>query len=172
MITVTNTSEQRVLWHYRVPGRNQYSVISLGSGRQDQIDRENRFSAEETEAVIKQLQKHGARSKEDLKNKPDSGFHGLVYSLGKPLTETQIHDGHDKMMDGREQLAARESVRAALGQDIAINGDARKGGKRRSRETQVEVIEAPSDDPKRRGSEIHMNLTISPEGRDLRLPGN
>jgi hypothetical protein len=171
MITVTNTSEQRIKFHYTEFGRAQFSILTLGPGRQDYLDKDNRWGGEETQYVINQMIRLGARDKDTLKHKADTKFHGLVFSMSKPLTETQIHDGHDKVLEGREITSAREAVAGAMRQDVIINGPAKNGGKRRSRETQVTIEEGKSEIKNRAGNEVRMDLTISPDGHDLRMPG-
>ncbi|MBW8066845.1 MAG: hypothetical protein GJU73_05300 [Ferrovum sp.] len=166
MITIANTSRQHHKFVYRKPGKMQADFIDIAPGRQDMIGRD--FTAGESESVILQLLRMGARPKEEFDKKPDPDFHGLVFSLHKPLTTEQIQESAAIVIDGADIVAAQESIKSALGSDAAIyNAD---GKPRKGRESTVTVVATdPNGSPLKNG--IDMNLTISPNGDKLKMPG-
>ncbi len=166
MIIVANTSRQHHRFFYRQPGRMQHSYVDIPSGRQAEIGKH--FTAAEKESVISQLQIVGARSKDEIDRKPDVNFKGLVYSLVKPLTEDQILESAKKVDDGADIVSAQESIKSALGADEVVYGKGSKG--RKNRETTIEVV---ATDPNGRPIDggIDMNLTVTPAGEEVKLPG-
>ena len=162
MLTLANTSKQHHKFFYRHPGRMQHTFIDIASGRQ--VELKDIFDANAIENVIAQLRVIGARSKEDLSIKPDPDFHGLVFSVNKPLTTEQILESAEKVSDGADITSADESIKSAIGADSVIYDENKKS--RRNRESTIQVIAtAPNGQPLDGG--IDMDLTVSPSGDSI-----
>ena len=158
MITITNASRQKHRFHYREPGRKQYSYIDIPSGTQAQIGKD--FGAGATEDVIDQLNRYGHRPKEEFDKKPDPKFHGLLYSLGKPMTTEQIEEAAGIVIEGAQTTSVREIMKSAAGADQAIYG--KEGNRKKGRESTLRIVETDQLG-KENPDGFHTEITVSQE---------
>jgi len=163
---VSNPSKQHVLFLYRDPRNNLLARIDLQSGGQAEIGR--LWSPEETAKVIEQLERFGARDAAESHGAMGR-FLGLLYRDMAPVTTGEIEMAHAAMVATQEHRSAAEATRSALAFDRSVNGG--RGGQRRARTTQVEVLEQLAPGARPTGNEIAFGLTVDPEGsRDMKLP--
>lgn len=162
MIYLANTTKQNWNHCYRAPETNRAQMVQIPSGRQAEIG--EHWSASQTEAVIRELEKFGARPAVDANGKLDK-FPGLLYSTTKPIKEDQIVSGHDAVVEMQEKRSAEEAVNSAKAFDTTTR--ANKGrGKRLAKVTAVEVKQDLPRGKKPSGEEVDFSMTVSEDGTD------
>lgn len=165
MITIQNASKQYIRFAFRIPGANQSTYEDIPSGCQSQIGRD--FGVNETESIVQQLQRLGARSRSEMLAKPDPTFKGLVYSVDKKaFTESEIMEASERVVEGAEITSAREMLKSVMGGDRKINEGTKAG--RRSKETTFDI--ATLDANGKQTSGISSSIVVAAQGDTLKLP--
>ena len=169
MIYLTNPTRQHWQFHYRTPTDNLLAMVEIRSGQQVAIGKD--WTPEQTEKVIKQLQRHGAREAEDFSSLVNR-FSGLMYRVGDPVQKDEILDANAIVNDTNQQRSVDEAVKAAAGFDRAANAATSGPRRRPARITQVEVEQQLQPHERATGDEVHFSLTVDPEAgkSNIQLP--
>ncbi len=134
---IGNTTKQTMVHCFRLPASDKTQMVTIESGRQEKVG--DGWTSDQTDAVVKHLELFGARRSNET-GMAMKGFTGLLYSVDKPISETQIISGHDAVVDNQELRSATEATRSALAFDRSTRAD--KGrGKRLAKVTEVEVLQ-------------------------------
>lgn len=166
-ITLTNCSKQNVRYCCLPPEHTKTLVIEVPSGQQRQFG--HNFTHDQVQAVIAHMEKHGYRQKAEISRR-NTEFSGVVYSLDKPATESQIQAAHEMLVDSQERRSAAEATKSALAFDQATR-DPKDRRKRLARVTEVSVKQDIPKTEKPTGKEIEFSVSVSPDGAtDLKLP--
>ena len=168
-IFLTNPTRQHWVFNYRTPTDNLLAAIEIRSGQQVAIG--DGWNPEQTEKVLVQLQRHGAREATDFDGLINK-FAGLMYRVGSPVQKDEILDANAVVLDTNQQRSVDETVKAAAGFDSAAN-TATSGPRRRpARITQVEVEQQLQPHERATGDEVHFSLTVDPETQksNIKLP--
>lgn len=156
MIYLANTTKQHWNHCYRAPESNRAQMVQIPSGQQAMIGQQ--WTKEQTDAVLVELEKFGARPAIDTNGKLDK-FPGLLYSTSKPISEHQIHAGHEAVVEHQEKRSAEEAVRSAKAFDVSTR--AQKGrGKRLAKVTGVEVHQDLPRGQRPTGNEVDFSVTV------------
>lgn len=158
---IANTTKQDWHHHFRVLETNRPYYTQIPSGSQVELGKD--WNAAQTDSVIRQLEKYGARHAVDV-NKKIGKFHGLLYRTDKPITENQILTGHDAVVETQEKRSATEATRAVLGFEKS-NRD-KRSGKRLAKVTEVEIHQDIPRHQKPSKDDIHLKISVAEDGRD------
>lgn len=164
---LANTTKQHWNHCFRPPEATRFHMVQIPSGQQVELG--HNWSKDQMEAVIRDLERFGARPVVDANGKMDN-FPGLLYSTTKPISEDKIVAGHDAVVEAQEKRSASEATRSALAFDSTTR--ANKGrGKRLAKVTEVEVKQDLPRNQKPTGNEVNFSVGVSEDGRsDLKLP--
>lgn len=166
-LAIANSTRGPFEFHYREPVNKLVQVLRIHSGHQVVIGKH--WSPEQKQFVIDQLERFGARDAAEVYGKLGE-FHGLTYRNDAIISSDEIVLGNEALVETQKERSVKEATRSALGFDRAVR---RPNSARRvaAQMTEVEVRQelAPHDRP--RGDEVHMHLTVAPDGRsDVKLP--
>lgn len=166
-IHIANCTKQNVRYFYRAPEQSQPKFIELPSGHQGIIG--HGWSEQQMRSVISHMERHGFRPASESSSRLTE-FTGVFYRIEKPVTENQIHTGHDALVEHQERVSAQEATRGALAFDGATR-DPKNRKKRLARVTEVSVKQDVPPREKPTGNEVNFSLSVDPEGRsDVKLP--
>jgi hypothetical protein len=157
MIYIANTTKQNWNHHFRVLESNRPFFVQIPSGSQVSVGQS--WSAAQTESVVGQLEKFGARQANETSRKLDR-FTGLLY----PISENQIVSGHDAVVENQERRSAAEATKSALGFDAATRDKRTK--KRLASVTEVTVKQDTPRNEKPSGNEVNFSVAVTEDGRD------
>jgi len=164
---IGNTTKQTMVHCFRLPESHKMNALSIESGHQEKIG--DGWTSDQTDAVIQHLELYGARRSNET-GMSMKGFTGLLYSVDKPITETQIVSGHDAVVDTQELRSATEATRSALAFDRSTRANKGKG-KRLAKVTEVEVVEDIQGNQKPTGKEVKFSMSVSEQGSETaRIP--
>jgi hypothetical protein len=168
-IFLTNPTTQNWEFHYRTPTDNLLAMVEIRSGRQVEIGK--KWSPEQTEKVITQLQRHGAREATDF-NGLIRKFSGLMYRVGERIESDEILDANSVVKDSLQQRSVDEAVKAAAGFDRAAQGATPGVRRRPARVTGVEVTQQLQPHEHATGDEVKFSMTVDPEAgtSNIKLP--
>lgn len=169
MIYIANTTKQH--WHhcFRLPETNKSVMMEIPSGHQVEVVESKHWTKEQIDSFIANLERFGARAAVDLNGKLDK-FPGLLYSTTRPLTEDQIHHGHDAVVEAQEKRSAEEAVRSAKGFDVATRAQGKVRGKRLAKVTEVEVKQDLPPNQKPTGNEVAFSVSVDESAHsDLKI---
>jgi len=158
---IANTTKQDWNHHYRVLESNRPYYTRIPSGTQVELGRD--WNPAQIDSVVKQLEKYGARAATEINSKLKQ-FPGLLYRIGKAITESQILSGHEAVVENQERRSADEATKAALGFDRA-NRDKRTN-KRMAKVTEVEVHQDTPRNERPSKDAIHFKVGVAEDGRD------
>lgn len=155
-IYVANATKQTLRHLYRLPESTRVFSLEIGSGRQELVG--ERWSPGQQEAFIRQLDQAGFRQSQETNRKLEE-FSGWLYSLGKPVGETDIYHGHEAVVEHQEARSASEAQKAAMAFDMS-NRPQKDRRKRLAKVTQVEVQQDVGPGKSPTGNEITMSVTF------------
>ena len=169
-IYIANPTRQHWQFHYRTPDNNLLDMVDIRSGRQESIGEQ--WTPEQTDKVIKQLQRHGAREATDF-NGLVNKFSGMLYRLNKPIQRDEILDANAIVNDTASQRSVDEAIKAAAGFDRAANAATSGPRRRPARITQVEVEQQLQPHERATGDEVHFSLIVDPDAprSNIKMPG-
>lgn len=158
---IANTTRQHHRFAYRLPEGNKVLIAEINSGGQLEIGQD--FTPEQISAVVRQLERFGAREAKDARRSLRDFDGGILYSIDKPITRPEIEYAHEQNLDSAQDRSVRQATRAALASDQRD----KKTGKRLSRATTVEVEEKddpsnPHVDSGKKRRKVKMSVTIDP----------
>lgn len=157
---VANTTRQEFILAMRLPNLGEIHP-HISSGKQ--VELKDLVEAQ-VEAVIKHLERFGARKREELRGKVRD-FDGLVYS-DKPITESEYHAGNEAVLDKAQDRSVTEATKAAMGADMIMRNNPVNGNPQNQT-----VFSAEQERPSKGKKKMAMEVTISPEiGRSDKLP--
>jgi hypothetical protein len=166
-IHIANCTKQTLRYCYRAPEQTQPKFIEIPSGHQSIIG--HGWSEPQMRAVVGHMERHGFRPASESNSRLQE-FAGVFYRIEKPVTETQIHTGHDALVESQQKRSAQEATRSALAFDSATR-DPKNRKKRLARVTEVSVKQDVPPREKPTGDEVNFSLSVDPEGRsDVKLP--
>lgn len=169
-IFIANCTKQHLDHHYRPPEHSgKARLIQIPSGQQREIAQG--ASSVTVEALVRHLDQMGFVEASTVNGKI-SEFSGYLYRVGRPITETNIVEGHDQLVETLEMRSAKEATRSALAFDSSTREKGGKGrGERLARTTAVEVVEDVPRGRKATGQEVNFSLSVTPDGRaDAKIP--
>jgi Arc/MetJ-type ribon-helix-helix transcriptional regulator len=169
-IYLANCTLQHLKHCYRLRESGKLSMVEIDSGRQAVLG-EN-WNDSQVEGFIQHLESCGfRRSNETSRKLPEFG--GLLYSVGKPIAEEQIHHGNEALVEHQEYRSASEATKSALAFDTA-NRMPKDKRKRLAKITEITVEQDIPPRQKATGNEVKMHLTIAEDGhadnRTAKLP--
>jgi|ERR1700744_1282027 len=165
-INIANCTKQKLRYFYRAPETHKTMMVEIPSGHQSTIG--HNFSSQQMEKVIQHMERHGFRPASQMSKLLN--FSGVFYRIDKPVTESQIHSGHDALVENQEYRSAQEVTRSALGFDSSTR-DPRDRRRRLAKVTEVSVDQDIPKHQKPNGDEVHFSLSVDPNGRsDAKLP--
>ena len=161
MLYIANTTKQNLRHFYRVFEHAQSRFVDIPSGTQVPLGAN--WTKEQTDAVIQNLERYGARRASEAGRKMEK-FHGILYSVDKPVNESQIILGHENVVEMQKRRSADEAIKGAKAMDIA----ARPRGNRKERLAKVTGVEVVQDLPRNQkptGDEVKFSLEVTPDGQ-------
>ena len=167
---LVNCTKQNAIFFFREPRRQDLWHVNVASGQQEQIGLGQDWTPEEWQKIIRQLERFGARPKEEISG-PLESFQGFFWAEGLPAERDDIHVGHEAQIATADVRSVETATRSAL----AFGRFARESTRDRqgAKGAVVEVLGQP--DPygaNPREERVEFSLTIDPEGRsDVALPG-
>lgn len=166
-LAIANCTRGPLEFHYREPVNKLLQVLRIHSGCQEVVGRT--WTPDQKQFVIDQLERFGARDAAEVYR--DMGaFHGITYRDQGVISSDEIRLGNEAVVETQQERSVREATRSALGFDRAVR---RPGNGRRAaaHTTEVEVRQELAPNERPTGSEVSMQLAVSPEGRsDVKLP--
>jgi len=119
--------------------------------------------------VLEQIQRYGGKDVAQVtEHTPD--YSGLSYTVDETVSEDEILIGHEAVVENAEVRAIEEVAKVASGLDIITrDGESIKekmSGKRRSKMTEVQIIQESADPNANPDSLINSTFKITTEGRD------
>ena len=168
-IFVTNPTTQNWNFHYRTPDNNLLAMVEIRSGQQVAFGED--WTPEQTEKVIVQLQRHGAREAVDF-NSLVRKFSGLMYRVGERVEKDEILDANNVVKESLQQRSVDEAVKAAAGFDRAAQSATPGVRRRPARVTAVEVTQQLQPHERATGDEVRFSLTVDPDAgtSSIQLP--
>ncbi|MHB8388251.1 MAG: hypothetical protein ACYDBH_01560 [Acidobacteriaceae bacterium] len=164
MLYIANATKQVLRLHLRVPENTRTLVLIIESGTQAGIGKE--WNIEQTESVITQLCRYGARNARDIEKPME--FSGILYH-DRPITEDNIANSHDDVMEEAHNRSVAEITKAALSFDASQRD--KQTNKRKARVTSLEVEQEVPPGERKRGNEVHFGLSVTPDGSEhVKLP--
>ena len=169
MIYLTNPTRQHWQFHYRTPDNNLLAAVEIRSGQQVALGKD--WTPEQTEKVIVQLQRHGAREAVDF-NSLVRKFSGLMYRVGERVETDEILDANTIVKESLQQRSVDEAVKAAAGFDRAAQSATPGLRRRPARVTEVAVRQQLQPHERATGDEVRFSLTVDPEAgtSSIQLP--
>jgi len=165
-IFISNPTTQNWHFHFRMPTNNLLSMIEIPHGQQREIG--HGWSPEQTEMLVKQLQKMGGREADDTYGHMGK-FMGLLYRVDNQVEEDEIVTANVAVNDTAGERSVAQATKGALAFDRAANSRLRGRRAARATEVQVEQLLAPGARPT--GNEVNFGLGVDPDGRaDANLP--
>jgi hypothetical protein len=166
-IHIANCTKQTLRYCYRPPEHHQPLIVTIPSGQQALIGQN--WSEPQMGAVITHMERHGFRPASEANSRLKE-FSGVFYRIEKPVTESQIHTGHDALVEHQQHRSAQEATRGALAFDSATR-DPKDRRRRLARVTEVSVKQDIPPREKPTGDEVNFSLSVDPNGRaDAKLP--
>jgi hypothetical protein len=166
-INVSSASKQHITFFYREPKDNLLASVEVASGAQVEIG--HGWNAEQTDKVVQQLERFGARDAAEAHGKMRGKFLGLLYRVHGVISKDEIETGHAQVVTTQQERAASEATKAALGFDRSVNSSGK--GRRNARMTEVIVEQLRAPGQRLTGDEVAMSIQVDPEGRsDVSLP--
>ena len=162
-IFLANCTRQTLRFSYRVPGIHQILWSMIPSGRQEQLDKDVKFNPEQINAIVEQMERFGAKESSIVSRKM-ANFDGLLYSLSKPIPKGDFNIANEALVHKQEVRSATEAVNSVMAFDKGTTD--KKTGRRNARTTAIEVVQDVAPGEKATGKEVHMNVEVSPQGRD------
>lgn len=156
---IANTTKQHWNHSFRVPEMNRPVFVRIESGTQIELGKN--WGSEQTECIIRQLEKFGARRASEVSGKLEN-FPGIFYSH-RVISEDDIVAGHEAVVDGQERRSASEATRSALAFDVATR-DKKGKGRRLAKVTEVEVRQDIPRNEKPTGKEVNLSISVSEDG--------
>ena len=153
MLYIANTTKQNWNHHFRVLESNRPFFVQIPSGSQVSVGQG--WSTAQTDSVVLQLEKFGARSAVEVNGRLKH-FTGLLYRTDKPISQNQIISGHEAVVETQQRRSAAEATKSALGFDLA-NRDKRTN-KRLAKLTEVTVKQDLPRNEKPTGNEVNFRL--------------
>lgn len=121
---VANVTKQIVQFAYRLPERQGVVVQPIPIGGQVRISplggRED-LSTPEIDAILDQYRKYGLISVSEIESSK-TPFHGMCYSLDKPISVEKLHRAMKRNEDALEDLGKQLRKEAALAVNNQIEG--------------------------------------------------
>ena len=161
MLYVANTTKQNWNHHYRVIEKHRAYFMEIPSGSQVMVG--HGWTKEQTDNVIRQLEKYGARPASEVSRKLEN-FPGLFYRTDRPISESEIVGGHDAVVESQERRSAVEATKAAAGFDLAQRDKRTK--KRLAKVTEVSVEQDVPKNERPKGDEVRFSVGVSDDGQD------
>ena len=162
-IYLANCTRQTMRFSYRVPGIHQILWSLIPSGRQEQLDKDIKFTSEQVASIVEQMERYGARESSII-NRKMANFDGLLYSLNKPIPKPDFNVANTALLHKQEVRSATEAVNSVMAFD---SGTVDKKSKRRSaKSTAIEVVQDVAPGERATGDEVRMNVEVSPHGSD------
>ncbi|WP_320533660.1 hypothetical protein [Robbsia andropogonis] len=166
-IFIANCTKQNLIHFYRLPETGRHQHVEIASGQQKEVGKG--WTEAQKRAVIDHMESVGFRAAPDAGGALSS-FSGWIYRIGRPVTEAQIVDAHDDLVESQEMRSAAEASRAALAFDRSTRD--KKTGKRSAKTTEVEVLQDIPRNERPTGQEVNFSLSVAEDGRsDVKLPG-
>jgi hypothetical protein len=158
MLYIANTTKQHYRLYLQVPENKRPFTYEIYSGEQVEVG--HNWNHSQLESVIKQLEGLGAVQGSHI-SAALTNYSGLLYRTDKAVTESQIHAGHDAVVDAQERRSAEEAERGAKGFDIAHREGKKARGKRLAKVTEVEVSQEVPKNQKPGKDDRHFKMTIA-----------
>jgi len=168
-IYVANTTKHYHRFFYYVQEKGSRFFVDIPSGGQVMIPQD--LSRTQVDYVLNQIQRYGGKDVSEVtEHTPD--YSGLSYHVDQTVSEDQILTGHEAVVENAEVRSIEEVAKAASGLDIITrDGDniqEKMRGKRRSKMTEVQIIQESADPNVNPDSLINSTFKITPEGREGR----
>jgi hypothetical protein len=160
---IANATKQNWRFWYRLPEAKDRQFIQIASGTQVMVGVQ--WTASETDYVVKELEKLGARPASDTNRKLDSGD-GILYRLNKVISEDEIVEGHQAVVEHQQERAVNEAVKSAAAFDIASREGKSARGRRLAKVSEVSVKQDLPRGQRPTGNEVNFNLSVTPDGNE------
>ena len=167
---VSNPTKQTIVRNYRMPHDDPHQRhlrrLEIRSGQQDVIHGERPVIRH----IIDQLLACGDRDGAESHGKME-GFKGLIFREEGQISTEEIQLAHEGVVETENKIAVAEATKSALGFDNALRHEQKRKRGRPAKLTQIEVEQETPRDGHKTGNEVHLDITVDPEGRaDERLP--
>jgi hypothetical protein len=156
MIYIANATRQHYKFFYRVLEHKKTFFTDIPSGHQTQLGKD--WTVEQQKNVVSQLEAIGAKQVPEINKKMD-GFAGLVFSIGKPVSEDKIQQANEIVIAYAEKRSIDTAQKAARTFDLTTR-EKQGNGRRLARETAVEVIEEPEPGAKASKDRTHFKQVV------------
>jgi hypothetical protein len=166
MLYIANATRQHRVFLFRSPEVKRPQRLDIPSGRQVAIG--SSWASDAMQCVIEQLETYGAKRVADVRGSHLSKFHGLIYSLDKPVDSETIKEGNAAVIDHQERRAAAEAAKGAAAVDLAMRDPGT--GKRIAKSTSVSIKQDLPKGEKPSKDNIAMDVTVDETGGSLLLP--
>jgi hypothetical protein len=162
-IFLANCTRQSINFSYRVKGINQILWSLVHSGKQVQLDEKRKFTPDQIAQIVEQLENYGAKESSVVSRKMGE-FHGILFNTSKPIAESDFKTANAALIRTQEVRSATEAVNSALAFDRGTKDEKTK--RRNAKTTSIEIVQDVPYGEKLTGDEVHMNLEVTPQGRD------
>lgn len=159
---IANTTKQIQIPYFRVPEMTKPMHPVIPSGTQVEVGKT--WNSRQVDAVIRQLERFGARNAGEMKRANLIQYSGILYSLDKPISADKIEDAHTVVTEEQFERSYKEMAKTALAIDASQRDPATK--KRRAKRTTFEITEDLAPRAKPSGKEAKLSITVTPDGHD------
>lgn len=143
---IANCTRFEHVFNIRVPEVSKLLRIEISSGHQRTFPLD--LNKEQTEYVVRQLERYGAKPRAEVHGKLNDFISGVVYSLDRPLNEDEIVAANEDQIDAAQNRSVRQAVRLAQVAELAVHegedGKSKARGKRLAKSVEVEVLRKDS----------------------------
>lgn len=148
-IYIRNTTKQVFEINCRLPEMGRIYMLSLHPKTTKEI---NDLSMEQVERLVAHLDYYGFRNRKEIHGKVDD-YHGVLYSLDKPITDSEVLAGYEVVMDKAQDRSVKEASRAALSASTKQVNDTR------AKEAEIEMVQE-NDIPRK--DKLRMKIAVDP----------
>lgn len=148
-IYIRNTTRQAYEINVRLPEMGRVYMLALHPATTKEI---SDLNGEQLERLITHLNFYGFRNRKDVHGKVDD-YHGVLYSLDKPITDDEVLAGYEIVMDKAQDRSVKEATRAALSASTKQVNDTR------AKEAEIEMVQE-NDIPRK--EKLRMKVGVDP----------
>lgn len=164
---IANTTKHYHRFFYLLQEKGTRFFVDIPSGGQIQIPHD--LTKNQVDYVLKQLERYGGKDVSEV-TEHTPNYSGLSYHVDKTVSEDEILIGHEATVENAEVRAIEEVAKVASGLDIITrDGESiqeKIRGKRRSKMTEVQIVQETADPNVSSDSLINSTFKITPEGRE------
>lgn len=166
-IYIANTTKHNHRFFYYTQVKGDRYFVDIPSGGQVQIPQD--LTKTQVDYILKQIERYGGRDVSQV-TEHTPNYSGLSYHVDQTVSEEEILIGHEAVIENAEVRAIEEVSKAASGLDIITrDGDNIQDkirGKRRSKVTEVQIVQESADPNVSPDSLINTTFKVTPEGRE------